>query len=60
MLEKRSELIGEFIKNSIISKNGKFFDAPEKTTNSITEKKKGKPDRSIPKRVEVSDNRLIL
>ena len=42
-----------------MSKNGKFFDAPEKTTKSITEKK-GRPDRSIPKRVEVSDNRLIL
>ena len=54
LLKKRGELVNQFAKNNIISKNEKFFDAPKNSEESISEKSKQKSDQSILKWVQVS------
>ena len=49
LLIKRGELIEQFSKTNIISKNKKFYDAPKKSEESISEKSEQKSDQSIPK-----------
>ena len=59
LLKKRGELIEQFSKNNIISKNEKFYDAPKKSKKSISEKNQNKKfDQSIPKWVQVSTERF--
>ena len=58
LLKKRGELIEQFLKNNIISKNEKCYDAPKKSEESILEKSKQKSDQSIPKWVQVSKDRF--
>ena len=59
LLKKRGELIEQFSKNNIISKNEKFYDAPKKSKESISEKNQNKKfDQSIPKWVQVSTERF--
>ena len=49
LVEKRNDIIKEFSKGNIITKNDKFFDAPKKITDSVTEhKSEEKSDPSIP------------
>ena len=36
LVKKRSDIINQFTKRNIITKSEKFFDAPEKITESIT------------------------
>ena len=59
LLKKRGELIDQFSKNNIISMGEKFYDAPKKSEESISEKSEQKSDQSIPKWVQVSKD-LIL
>ena len=47
-----------FQKNSIISKGEKFYDAPKMSEESILEKSEQKSDQSIPKWVQVSEERF--
>ena len=54
LLKKRGELVNQFAKNNIISKNEKFFDAPKNSEESISEKSKQKSDQSVLKWVQVS------
>ena len=52
LLKKRGELIDQFSKNNIISMGEKFYDAPKKSEESISEKSEEseqKYDQSIPK-----------
>ena len=58
LLKKRGELIDQFFKNNIISKDEKFYDAPKKSEKSISEKSEQKYDQSIPKWVQVSKDRF--
>ena len=58
LLKKRGELIDQFSKNNIISKNEKFYDAPKKSEKSISEKLKQKSDQSIPNWLQVSKDRF--
>ena len=58
LLKKRGELIDQFSKNNIISKNKKCYDAPKKAEKSISEKLEQKPDQSIPKWVQVPKDRF--
>ena len=44
LLIKRGELIEQFSKNNIISKDGKFYDAPKKSEECISEKLEQKSD----------------
>ena len=60
LLKKRGELIDQFSKNNIISMGEKFYDAPKKSEESISEKSEQKSDQSIPKWVQVSKDGLIL
>ena len=53
------ELIDQFTKNNIISKSEKFYDAPKKSEEIISEKLEQKSDQSIPKWVQVPKD-LIL
>ena len=55
LLIKRGDLIEQFSKTNIISKNKKFYDAPKKSEESISEQKS---DQSIPKWVQVSQERF--
>ena len=48
----------QFSKNNIISKDEKFYDAPKKSEESISEKSEQKSDQSIPKWVQVSKDRF--
>ena len=48
----------KFSKNNIISKDEKFYDAPKKSEESISEKSEQKSDQSIPKWVQVSKDRF--
>ena len=60
-LKKRGDIINQFNKGNIITKSEKFFDAPEKITESVTEEKsKKESDRSIPIWVKVSVERFNL
>ena len=47
LLTKRGELIKQFLDNNIISRGQKFFDAPKKRKESISEKSEQKSDQSI-------------
>ena len=58
LLKKRGELIDQFSKNNIISRGEKFYDAPKKSEESISEKSEQKSDQSIPKWVQVSKDRF--
>ena len=58
LLKKRGELIDQFSKNNIISMGEKFYDAPKKSEESISEKSEQKSDQSIPKWVQVSKDRF--
>ena len=58
LLIKRGDLIEQFSKTNIISKNKKFYDAPKKSEESISEKSEQKSDQSIPKWVQVSKDRF--
>ena len=58
LLIKRGELINQFSKNNIISKNEKFYDAPKKGEENTSEKLEQKSDQSIPKWVQVSKDRF--
>ena len=58
LLIKRGELIEQFSKNNIISKDEKFYDTPKKNEESISEKLEQKSDQSIPKWVQVSKDRF--
>ena len=60
LLKKRGELINQFAKTNIISKNETFFDAPEKSEESISEKSEQKSDQSFLKWVQVSKDRFNL
>ena len=59
LLEKRNCLIEQFSKNNIISMGEKFYDAPRKSEESISEKLEQKSDQSIPKWVQVSKDRFV-
>ena len=58
LLIKRGELINQFSKNNMMSKNEKFYDTPEKGEESISEKLEQKSDQSIPKWVQVPKDRF--
>ena len=59
LVEKRSDIINQFNKKDIITKSEKFFEAPEKITERVTEEKSKKgSDRSIPDWVKVSEERF--
>ena len=58
LLEKRGKLIEQFAKNNIISKDEKFYDAPKKSEEIISEKSEQKFDQSIPKWVQVLEDRF--
>ena len=58
LLKKRGELIDQFSKNNIISMGEKFYDAPKKSEESISEKSEQKSYQSLPKWVQVSKDRF--
>ena len=58
LLEKRNDLIGQFSKNNTISKDEKFYDAPKKSEESISERLEQESDQSIPKWVQLSKERF--
>ena len=58
LLIKRGELINQFSKNNIISKNEKFYDAPKKGEENTSDKLEQKSDQSIPKWVQVPKDRF--
>ena len=60
LLKKRNDIINQFAKNNIISKNEKFYDAPKESKESISEKLEQKSDQSVPKWVQVPKDSLIL
>ena len=60
LLKKRGELIDQFSKNNIISMGEKFYDAPKKSEESISEKSEQKSEQSIPKWLQVSKERFDL
>ena len=45
LLMKRGDLIQQFSKNNIISKDKKFYNAPKKSNESIFEKSEQKSDQ---------------
>ena len=57
-LKKRVELIDQSSKNNIISKDEKFYDAPKKSEESISQKSEQKSNQSILKWVDVSKDRF--
>ena len=58
LLEKRNDLIGQFSKNNTISKDEKFYDAPKKSEESISERLEQESDQSIPKWLQLSKERF--
>ena len=58
LLEKGNDLINQCLKNNIISKDEKFYDAPKKSEKNISEKIKQESDQSIPKWVQVPKDRF--
>ena len=58
LLKKRNDLLEQFSKNNIISAGEKFYDAPKKSEESISEKLEQKSAQSIPKWVQVSKYRF--
>ena len=61
LVKKRGNMINQFNKENIIIKSEKFFDPPEKITESVAEKEsKGESDWSIPNWVKVWEERFNL
>ena len=58
LLEKGNDLINQCLKNNIISKDEKFYDAPKKSEENISEKIKQESDQSIPKWMQVPKDRF--
>ena len=58
LLIKRGELLDQFTKNNIISRHDKFYDAPKKSEESISEKSEQKLDQSILKWVQLPKDRF--
>ena len=58
LLIKRGELINQFSKNNMMSKNEKFYDTLKKGEESISEKLEQKSDQSISKWVQVPKGRF--
>ena len=58
LLKKRNDLLEQFSKNNIISMGEKIYDAPTRSEESTSEKLERKSDQSIPKWVQVSENRF--
>ena len=58
LLEKRNDLIGQFSENNTISKDEKFYDAPKKSEESISERLEQESDQSIPKWLQLSKERF--
>ena len=58
LLIKRGVLFDQFTENNIISRGEKLYDAPEKSEESISEKSEQKYDQSIPKWMQVSEERF--
>ena len=58
LLIKRGELIKQFANNNIISKDEKFYYAPKKGKESISEELEQKSNQSIPKLVQVPKDRF--
>ena len=59
MIKKTGDIINQFNKENIITISEKFFEAPEKITESITEEiSEEKSDWSIPNWVKVSEERF--
>ena len=48
----------QFSKSNIISKNEKFYYAPKKSEERISEKSEQKSDQSMPKQVQVSEEKF--
>ena len=60
LLTKRGDLIDQFSKNSIISRDEKYYDDPKKGEESILEKLEQNSDQSISKWVQVSKDRFVF
>ena len=60
LLIKRGELLNQFARNDLISRGEKFYDAPKKSEESISEKSEQKSEQSIPKWLQVSKERFDL
>ena len=58
LLKKRYDIINQFAKNNIISRNEKFYDAPKKSEERISENSEQKFDQSFPKWVQVPKDRF--
>ena len=58
LLIKTGELINQFSKNNMMSKNEKFYDTLKKGEESISEKLEQKSDQSISKWVQVPKGRF--
>ena len=58
LLKKRNDLLEQFSKNNIISMGEKIYDAPTRSEESTSEILERKSDQSIPKWVQVSENRF--
>ena len=58
LLKKRGELMEQFPKSNIIPKNEKFYYAPKKSEERISEKSEQKSDQSMPKQVQVSEEKF--
>ena len=56
---KKNQIINWFTKNNIISKSGKFADAPKKIAESKLKESEQKSDQSISKYVQVPRVRFI-
>ena len=48
----------QFTRNNIFSRNEKFYDTPKKSEESISKNSEQKSDQSIPKWVQVSEDRF--
>ena len=58
MLKKRNDIISQFSKNNIISKNDKLYDTPKKSEESVSDKSEQKPDQLIFKWVQLPKDRF--
>ena len=59
LIKKRGDIINQFNKGNIITKSDKFFEAPEKITESVTEEKsEEKSDLLISNWVKESEERF--
>ena len=61
LVKKTSNIINQFTKRNIITKSEKFFDAPKKITESLTEEKsKKESDWSISNWIKLLEERFNL